>query len=124
MKNILGIAVLILSSAGAGFAVCSEADRNALIAWDKAWGDANAKGDRAAMMKIYADDYVGMPDMINKAATIDNVMATYERNRARSAEMPRAMPDHYVITCTPNSATITHRNTTWEPAGANGSSRA
>jgi len=92
-------------------AQCSEADKKALEAFDRAWGVAGQSGDKAALMAIYADDYAGLPDMSGKASTIDETMATFERNKTNPPNSNTTY-DHYLITCTPNSATITHRNTT------------
>lgn len=48
--------------------------------------------------------------MLNKAQTIDNALKQAERNRANPQNAAKVTWDHYIITCTPNTATITHRN--------------
>ncbi len=120
MRYILGTLILMISTVGAAFAECSEADKKALEAFDRAWGNASQKGDKAALMNIYADDYAGLPGMQNKAAAISDAMATYERDKANPAGADKATYDRYVISCTPVSATVTHRNTIWTPNGEGG----
>jgi ketosteroid isomerase-like protein len=74
---------------------------------------ATTSGDRAALQTIIADDYQGLGGtaITGKTATIDGAVAAAERNRANPADAPRIVYDAYSISCTPNSATITHRNT-------------
>ncbi len=110
MKNIILIFVLTLSFAGFAFGECSDADKKVIEAFDRAWGMAGEKGDRSALMAIYADDYAGMPEMQNKTQTIEATMATFERNKANPDMADKVSHDNYMITCTPNSAVITHRN--------------
>lgn len=105
-------AVPILFTAIPASAQCSDADKRALEAFDRSWGDANARGDRAAMQTIFADDYQGFTATGTQAklAAIDASVATAARNRADPANAPRPVFDSYSITCTPNTATISHRN--------------
>jgi ketosteroid isomerase-like protein len=58
------------------------------------------------------DDYAGLGvgGTTAKAQTIDNTIRTAERNRANPQTANKVTPDNYVISCTPNIATITHRN--------------
>ncbi|MDQ6633891.1 MAG: nuclear transport factor 2 family protein [Gemmatimonadota bacterium] len=92
-------------------AQCTPADKSALEAFDKAWGEATVRGDRAAVTNFVADNYMG----INVYGTVDKpaLLATNERNAARNAATPApvATADRYVISCTPLTATISHRNT-------------
>jgi ketosteroid isomerase-like protein len=118
-QSIFLIAVLFATSISA-FAECSDTDKKALEAFDHAWGKAGQDGDKAALMGIYADDYLGLPDMEGKSATIDGTMMTFERNKANPAGVNKTTYDHYIISCTPASATITHRNTVWTPVGEGG----
>lgn len=120
MRYLLGTLLLILSTVFVTFAQCGDADKKALEAFDRAWGNAGENGDRAALMNIYADDYVGLPAMEGKAAAISGTMATFDRNKANPAGADKVTHDHYVISCTPVSATITHRNTIWTPDGMGG----
>jgi ketosteroid isomerase-like protein len=110
MKNIFLVFVLTFAFAGFAFGECSEADKKALEAFDRAWGEAGVKGDRNALTAIYADDYVGLPESQNKTQILEATMAAFERNRANPNLADKVSHDNYQITCTPNSAVITHRN--------------
>lgn len=92
----------------------------ALEAFDRAWSAAGEKGDKAQLMNIYADDYVGFPEMETKTSAIEGTMTTFERNKVNPARANKTTHDHYMISCTPTTATITHRNTVWTPMGAGG----
>ena len=76
-------------------------------------------GDRAALMNIYADDYMGLPGQQGKAAAIDGAVKAAERSK-KDPNPDKVTYDHYIITCTPNTATITHRNTVWTADGTGG----
>ena len=52
MKNIFLIFVLTFTFAGFAFGECSDADKKALEAFDRAWGMAGEKGDRSALLAI------------------------------------------------------------------------
>ena len=108
MNRIFVILLLTLAIAPYAFAECT--DKQAIEAFDRAWGDAGRKGDRAALMAIYADDYVGIPDMQNKLQTIDATMKAFDVDRANPDMADKISHDNYMITCTPGSAVITHRN--------------
>jgi ketosteroid isomerase-like protein len=91
---------------------CSDADRKALEAFDRAWAEATTRGDRAQLQAIYADDYMGV-DLVgppDKTRTIDDAVRQAERNRANPTDVPRVAYGQYVISCTPAAAVITHRN--------------
>ena len=120
MKNIILMFVFTFAFAGFAFGECGEADKKALEAFDRAWGMAGEKGDRSALLAIYADDYAGMPEMQNKTQTIDNTMKAFESDRANPNMADRISHDNYMITCTPNSAVITHRNIVTTKNGAGG----
>jgi ketosteroid isomerase-like protein len=121
MKFFLAIAVLSISSmTGTAFGQCSDSDKKALEAFDRAWGAAGARGDRAALTALYADDYIGLPDMENKTTTINTTMADFEWSKANPGVQPVATHDHYMITCTPMSALITHRNVSAMPIAPGG----
>ncbi|HVF41290.1 MAG TPA: nuclear transport factor 2 family protein [Gemmatimonadaceae bacterium] len=113
MKVILA-AVAVLISAGPALAQCSDADRKALEAFDRSWGEATTRGDRTALQAMLADDYLALGPAATqtKAATIDAAVRTAEGNRANPAAAPRFVYDSYTISCTPNTATITHRGLT------------
>ncbi len=119
MKYILGTLVVIAGMFGAAFGQCSDADKKALEAFDRAWGMAGEKGDKAALMNIYADDYMGLPGMQGKTAAIDGTMKAFEDNK-KNPNPDKITHEHYYISCTPNTATITHRNTIWTADGTGG----
>lgn len=120
MKTLLMILVVTIATAFSVAAQCSDADKKALEAFDRAWGVAGENGDKAALMNILADDFVGLPGMVTKTASIEGTMKTFERNKANPAGADKVTHDHYIISCTPVSATITHRNTVWTPDGTGG----
>jgi len=119
VKYILVTLVLIAGMFGSAFGQCSDADKKALEALDRAWGMAGEKGDKAALMDIYADDYMGMPGMQNKMSTIEGTMKAFEANK-KNPNPDKITHDSYLITCTANSGTITHRNIIWTADGAGG----
>lgn len=110
MRHIFLILVLTFTFTGFAFGECADADKKALEAFDRAWGEAGVKGDRNALMAIYADDYTGLPDMQNKTQTIEATMKAFETNKANPQMVDKISHDNYQITCTPTSAVITHRN--------------
>jgi ketosteroid isomerase-like protein len=103
-------ALLVFTVSSTGSAQCSNADKAALEALDKAWGEASTRGDRAFLEGAYADNFaaIGTTGTVDRATTLANTMRDAERNKADP--QPAAVPDHYVISCTPLTATITHRN--------------
>jgi hypothetical protein len=112
MKRILVVAILIIGAFTFASAQCSDAERQKLEAWDKSVGDAAQRGDRAFLQAFYAEDYRGLSPsgvMLTKTQVIDNAMRQYEENKANPQNAPTFKYDHYDITCTPNSAVITHR---------------
>jgi hypothetical protein len=90
-KSVFLVGLALLSLAQPMFAQCSESDKKALEAFDRAWGDASEKGDRAALMAIYADDYLdaSIGGATNKTQSIDNAVRQAERNRANPAPVAR-----------------------------------
>ena len=103
------MAVLAMTFAAASVsAECPSAEQAALEKLDRTWGDAAAAGDAAAMGKFLADDFRDLsPDGgEDKAATI---AAAVKAAAEAAPDAPKAMPDHYIIQCSANSATITHR---------------
>ena len=120
MKNIFVMFVLTFACAGYAFGECADADKKALEAFDRAWGEAGVKGDRNALMTVLADDYMGLPAMQNKTQNIEAAMKTAERDRANPNMADKISHDNYMITCTPNSAVITHRNIVTTKNGAGG----
>lgn len=114
MKYLLVTVILITAAFGTAFGQCSEADKKALEAFDRAWGEATRRGDRAALQNILADESVDMSpgEFLTKTQEIDNVVKQAERNKTNPESVDNVTHDHYIIVCTPNSATITHRNVT------------
>jgi ketosteroid isomerase-like protein len=121
MKKTIMMLALLLAATFSAAAECSDTDKKALEALDHAWSKAGQEGDKATLMSIYADDYTALPDMDGKTAAIAGTMRTFERNKANPAGANKVTYDHYIISCTPVSATITHRNTVWTPVGEGGS---
>jgi ketosteroid isomerase-like protein len=103
-------AMVSLIAASPLAAQCSPADRAALEALDKSWSDASTSGDRARMGSFVSDHYMGM----NVAGAVDKqtMLANSERDaaRARANSTPPGSSDRYLISCTPITATISHRN--------------
>jgi ketosteroid isomerase-like protein len=119
MIRVLAVAATLgLSVTSAGFAQCTDAERAALETLDKAWGEAGVRGDRAYLQNLYADNYMTLNPVgtVDKTTMLANTMRDAEANRANP--LPTVVPDHYVISCTPNTATITHRNTIPAPEGS------
>jgi ketosteroid isomerase-like protein len=112
MKRILGTTVLILSATILAFGQCSEADKQKLMAFDKAWGEASQRGDKAFLQNVYTDDYLNTSPAgtLTKAQAIENAVRDADRRKANPQNTASVAHDNYVISCTPNTATITHRN--------------
>jgi len=111
--------MLIACSTLPALATCSEADRQALIKFDKDWTAANGSGDRVAIAAFYAEEFMTFPNMIDKNAAVNNAVAAFERNKANPQAVATTVTDHYQITCSATTATMIHRNTT-TPAGGKG----
>lgn len=113
MKQLFASLLMLTASSAPVIAQCSDADKRALEAFDKAWSEATNKGDRAQLQTILADDFASatLTGTVNRATTIDNAVATAERNQANPQNVARTTYDNYVITCTPVVGTVTHRNT-------------
>jgi ketosteroid isomerase-like protein len=109
--RIATIAVLLSPIATPVLAQCSQADKAALEAFDRSWGDATVSGDRARMSPFLAENYmaVGVISTTDKPTSLTNAEHAAQLNKANPAAP--ATPDRYVISCTPLTATITHRNT-------------
>jgi ketosteroid isomerase-like protein len=112
MKYLLGVALVILTTATMAFGQCSDADKKKLEAFDRAWGEAGVRGDRPFLQNVYGDNYVGLSPagMLTKTQTIDATVKQADVDRARPQDVAKISHDYYMISCTPMSATITHRN--------------
>jgi ketosteroid isomerase-like protein len=122
MKRILAVIFFMMTAATFASGQCSDADRQRLEAWDKALGEAGRSGDRTFLQNAYADDFRALSpggDMLTKAQTVENAVRNSERNKANPQAAPSNKYDFYDITCTPNTATISHRTatTTVQPGG-------
>ncbi len=112
MKRVLAVSLLIIAAATIAFGQCSDADKKKLEDFDRAWGEASQRGDRAFLQNVYADNYTGLgaAGMLDKAQSINDAVKQAERDKANPQNAAKVAHDYYMITCTPNSATITHRN--------------
>src|SRR5581483_11454747 len=111
MKSLSVLCCLIFLAVAPLAADCSSADKKALESYDRSWGDSAVAGNRAALEQIYANDYMGITpgSPMNRADTIDGIVR--DADKARGTMQPTVTHDFYVINCTANTATITHRNT-------------
>lgn len=119
MRYAISVVIIIVLAAVSVAAECGEAEKKALIAFDKHWTDVNAKGERTAIAAVYADEFTAIPSMTGKAAAVDAAVATFERNKANPQAATQTTTDHYMIRCTPTTATMVHRNIVFNPT-ANG----
>ncbi len=112
MKGLIAAAAIVFAAAPA-FGQCADAEKKALETFDHAWGDATNRGDKAAMATFFADDYQGFTatGTQGKTAAIDASARAAEQNRSNPADAPRVEYGSYSYSCTPNTATITHRTT-------------
>lgn len=119
MRYFVIVLTLIACSTMPALAACSEADRQALIKFDKDWTAASGSGDKMAIAAFYAEEFMTFPNMIDKNGAVSNAVAAFERNKVNPQAVATTLTDHYQITCSSTTATMTHRNTT-TPAGGKG----
>ena len=115
MKCVLAGVILAMAAASPAIAQeCTNAEKVRLQAFDKTWGDAATSGDRAQLQTIYAADYYGatLNGTDDKTSSVDAAVTAAERTRASGKSGPLTTYDNYIITCTPVTAVITHRNST------------
>jgi ketosteroid isomerase-like protein len=112
MKRIFATILLVLAAANLASGQCSDADKRKLEAFDRAWGEAGQRGDQAFLQNVYADDYMNpsTAGVLTKAQAIENAVRAAERRKADPQNADGIAHDYYIINCTPNTATITHRN--------------
>ncbi|MGQ0763947.1 MAG: nuclear transport factor 2 family protein [Acidobacteriota bacterium] len=112
MKHIPRLVLLLLFVSPIVWGQCSDADKKKLEALDRSWGEAAQRGDRAFLQNVYADEYMNtsLAGTLTKAQAIENAVSEAERRRANPQAADSVTHDYYIITCTPNTATITHRN--------------
>ena len=113
MKAILVAGVLVSALSAPAFAQCPAADVKALEELDRAWSAATNKGDRAVLTAFVADNFAGISPtgITGKAEVIDSAVSAAEAARTSGKPAPKVVYDHYIIACTPTTATVTHRNT-------------
>ena len=119
MKAIFITVVLVVISATGVMGQCSDADKKALEAFDHGWTEANARGDSAYLQNVYADDYLrtSFTGPANKSEIIEAAVKSAARDKANPQNVAKVTADHFVITCTQNTATITHRTVVTETNG-------
>lgn len=119
MKSIIVAAFLLVVSATISLGQCSEADKKALETFDHGWTDANARGDRAYLENVYADDYTrtSLTGPANKNEIIEAAVKGAAQDKANPQNAAKVTADHFIITCTQNTATITHRSVVITNAG-------
>ena len=112
MRGILVVGALVSVVANPVFAQCPDADAKALEEFDRAWSEVTNKGDRAALATIVADNFTGITPTgtTTKAELIDAAVRNAEQARTSGKPAPKVTYDHYIIGCTPTTATVTHRN--------------
>lgn len=118
MTRVIAVAALLsLFASTPSLAQCSVSDKAALEAFDRSWGDATIRGDRAFLENVIAPNFMGhnVNGSSDRAATIANAVRNAELSRANP--QPGATADHFMISCTANTATITHRNVVPPAAG-------
>lgn len=120
MRRAIATMILVLSTVGVASAECTDADKQALEALDRAWSKANETGDRAALMNILSDEYMALPAMTGKAVAIDNSIAAFERQKTGAEPRDEISYDRYMITCGGNTATMTHRTIINTKSGTGG----
>ena len=115
MKVLLAGVILALAAASPAIAQqCTDAEKARLQEFDKTWGEASLRGDRAQLQTIFATDYRGatLNGTEDKTTSVDAAVNAAERTRASGKSAPATTYDNYIITCTPATAVITHRNST------------
>lgn len=114
MKTCLCALVLVTAASPLLSQQCSDAEKMRLQQLDKDWSEATRRGDRAQLNAIIADDFAAatINGTQDKAATVDAAVRAAEQSRASGQAPPVTVYDSYVITCTPASAVVTHRNST------------
>jgi len=105
MKPILSIAVLVLAMSSVAVGQYKKGSvEEQLIALDKAWTQAELKGDKKAAGALLGEDFVGTTqrgEIETKAEYLANVTANSDNVKA----------DDYKVTIHGNTAIMTHRST-------------
>jgi ketosteroid isomerase-like protein len=113
-------AALLLAAPAPAIAQCTEADKSALVAFDKTWSVATQNGDRTYLESHMAPGFAGHGPLstTDKATTIANAVRNAEQRKANPNPAPAASADHFQVSCSGNTATITHRNVNAPAAGS------
>ena len=119
MKSTLLMGFLVIFTAVNTWSQCSDAAKEELEAFDREWGRVSIAGERDKMTAIYADDYSSVANTETKTSAIAAAMADFEEEKAKPSGT-KVTHEHYVIACTPATATISHRNTVWTPGAGGG----
>ncbi len=111
MKHLFVLSALLLTVSLSAFGQAG--DKKSIEEFDKAWGAAVERGDRAYLTSIYADDCMNMTPAgsLNKTQMIDMLMKQFETNKS-NPNAPKNTYDNYEINSTPMTATIMHRTAT------------
>lgn len=116
-SRLIAVAIVLSSPMATGrlLGQCSPADRAALEAFDKSWGEAGESGDRTRLAPYMADNYmeIGITRTWDKEAMLAS--AEQAARQSKTNAPAASPPDRYVITCTPLTATIAHRTTFVDP---------
>src|SRR4030095_16578670 len=83
MKRVLAVSLLMIAAATIAFAQCSDADKKKLEDFDRAWGEASVRGDRAFLQNVYADNFMGLGAAggLDKAQTVEAAVRQAERDK-------------------------------------------
>jgi ketosteroid isomerase-like protein len=111
VKSLFAVLLLLISTTIA-LGQCSDSDKKTLEAFDHGWTEANARGDRAYLENVYADDYTrtSFTGPANKNEIIEAAVKAAARDKANPQNAAKVSADHFIISCTPGTATITHRS--------------
>lgn len=112
MRSLLMVLLTLVVASSPVAAQCSDAEKAKLQEFDRTWGEATTRGDRAALQAFLADDYAAtsLLGTVTKATAIDDAVRAAEQSRANAQGAPKVTADNFVITCTPTTAVVTHRN--------------
>lgn len=106
MRYVLPITFLMLTVSMRLFSQCTDAETKKLAELDGTWGEALKRGDRAFLQNVYADDFrdISPGGVLDKDRSIDESISLVHK-------AAKVRWDQYIIACTSNTATITHRST-------------
>jgi len=119
MTRFIAAASLLFAVSSNSLAQCRDSDRLSLVAIDKAWTEAIERGDKPSLEKLYSPSFVShrVTGPVDRSAAL----ATLSGSAARSAVAGSAgqvVDDHYVVSCTSKTATISHRTKSIAASGS------